>query len=139
MIRQTNDVFEYIQQASQLKKKMGGKKEVPTSQMIQAAISFKTSIETAIIEWKQISEHITTVQEICRKDNYTKDEIEFLIEFLELKCDSSVDRVIQTKTGGIIETVTAVGAFMITNSDLSTTINNYKYWILVLKQVLKTL
>jgi hypothetical protein len=56
-----------------------------------------------------------------------------------MKCECSSDRVIPTKVGGITETAIAVSASVLANTDLSITINNYRYWILVLQQVAKTL
>jgi hypothetical protein len=133
------EVLNYIDRASQSRKKSDGKKEVSTAQMAHAALTFKASMETAIIEREEIVQHITSIQEICKKENCTKEEIEFLIEFLTLKCDFSASRIIQTKSGSLFGTGIALLSFMFANTDLAITVNNYRYWILVLKQVMKEL
>lgn len=133
------EVLNYIDRASQSRKKNDGKKESSTSQMAHAALTFKASMETARIEYEKIVRHIISIQEIYKKENYAKEDIEFLIEFITLKCDFSAGRIIQTKSGGLIETGIALVSFVFANTDLAITVNNYRYWILVLKQVLKEL
>jgi hypothetical protein len=132
------EILKYIDKASQSRTKRNGKKEEPTAMMAQAAATFKVSMETALIEYEEMNQHIISIKEICKKGGYEKEELEKLIEFLSMKCEFSSDRVIPTKVGGITETAIAVFASVLLNTDLSFTIRNYKYWILVLQQVAKT-
>jgi hypothetical protein len=133
------EILSYIDKASQSRTKSNGKEDVPTAMMAQAATTFKISMETALIEYKEMTQHIISIKETCKKEKYGKEDLEFLIEFLSMKCEFSSDRVIPTKVGGVIDTLTAVSASVFANTDLSITINNYRYWILVLQQVAKTL
>jgi hypothetical protein len=107
--------------------------------MDRAATAFKVSMETALIEYKEMTQQIISIKETCKKENYGKDDLEFSIEFLSMKYEFYSDRVIPTKFGGITDTLTAVSTSVLANTDLSITINNYRYWILVLQQVAKTL
>jgi hypothetical protein len=114
--------------------------------MDHAATAFKVSMETALIEYKEMTQQIISIKETCKKENYGKDDLEFSIEFLSMKIEFLSmkyefysDRVIPTKFGGITDTLTAVSTSVLANTDLSITINNYRYWILVLQQVAKTL
>jgi hypothetical protein len=133
------EILNYIDKASQSRTKRNGEKDVPTTMMAQAATTFKVSMETALIEYKEMNQHIISIKDICKKEKYGKEDLEFLTEFLSMKCEFSSDRVIPTKVGGIIETLTALSASVLANTDLSITIKNYRYWILVLQQVTKTL
>jgi hypothetical protein len=125
------EILNYIHKASQSRTKRNGEKDVPTAMMTQAATTFKISLETALIEYKEMTQHIISIKETCKKEKYVKEDLE--------KCECSSDRVIPTKVGGITETAIAVSASVFANTDLSITINNYRYWILVLRQVAKTL
>jgi hypothetical protein len=139
VINMAIEILNYIDKASQSRTKRNGKKDVPTAMMTQAATTFKISMETALIEYKEMIQHVISIKEACKKEKYGKEDLEFLIEFLSMKCECSSDRVIPTKVGGITETAIAVSASVLANTDLSITINNYRYWILVLQQVAKTL
>jgi hypothetical protein len=136
MAVQSNKVLEYILTASTTRKNTDGKS---TPQMVLSATTFELSMKTGMLEWDEISEHITKIQEICEQEKYTKEQIQFLISFLKLKCDFSASRIIQTKVGNPIEILSAMFMAVFANIDLATTVNNYKYWDLVLQQVLKAM
>lgn len=75
-------ILNYIDKVSQSRTKRNGNKDVPTTMMAHATITFKVSMETALIEYKEMTQHIISIKETCKKEKYGKEDLEFLIEFL---------------------------------------------------------